>query len=227
MLFLRHAAELSRGYAMMRLDMDRTTQYDRTRQLLRMALRRAARGTGSSSAFLDRRTAVQPVPDLAFLGTIPWALVGGIALRAYMPECTTQDVVILIHMQDEQAVRDAFTHAGYTIAGILAIGGFTAEHPSSMPIDVLTSSAPWLEAALARPSRDAAGYPVLPRPYLMLLKMQAGRPQDWVDVQRMLRSTPSDERASTRTLIDQYLPELLDDYDALITLADWEFGENR
>jgi hypothetical protein len=201
-------------------------RYERTRQLFRMALRRGARGTGSSAGFLDRRTAVQPIPDLTLMGTIPWVLVGGIALRAYMPERMTQDVDILIHAQDEQAARAAFLQAGYTITGPLAIGGFTAHPPSGMPIDVLTSTAPWLDQAFAHPGRDAAGYAVLPRPYLMLLKMQAGRPQDWVDVQRMLRDTPAAERAATRTLIGRYAPDLVEDYDSLITLADWEFGSD-
>ncbi len=199
-------------------------QYERTRQLFQIALRRGARGTGSSADFLDRRTAVQPIPDLTLMGAIRWVLVGGLALRAYMPERTTQDVDILIHAQDEQAARSAFTQAGYTITGTLTIGGFTANLPSGVPIDVLTSTAPWLDLALAHPGRDAAGYAVLPRPYLMLHKMQAGRPQDWVDVQRMLRNTPAAERAETRTLIDRYAPDLVEDYDSLITLADWEFG---
>ena len=198
--------------------------YERTRQLFRMALRRGARGTGSSAGFLDRRTAVQPMPDLTLMGTIPWVLVGGIALRAYMPEQMTQDVDILIHAQHEQAARAAFLQAGYAVTGPGAIGRFTAHPPSSMPIDVPTGTAPWLDQALAHPGRDVAAYPVLPRPYLMLLKMQAGRPQDWVDVRRMLRDTPSAERAEMRTLIGRYAPDLVEDYDSLITLANWEFG---
>ena len=64
----------------------------------------------------------------------------------------------------------------------------------------------------------------MPRPYLMLLKLEAGRPQDWVDVQRMLRDTPPAERTATRALISRHLPGLAEDYDPLITLADLEFG---
>ena len=200
------------------------SRYDVTRRIVVLALRRGARGTGSSPAFLDRRTAMQPLPDLSALDAIPWVLVGGIALRAFMPERATLDVDLMIHAQDEAAARSALEAAGYRVAGILAIGGFTVEMPGQMPIDVLTSSAPWLDVALAHPARDAAGYPIMPRPYLMLLKLEAGRPQDCVDVQRMLRDTPPAERTATRALINQYLPDLVEDYDALITLADWEFG---
>jgi len=40
--------------------------------ILKMALRRAKPGTGSSAEFLDRRTMLQPIPDLrAILGDIP------------------------------------------------------------------------------------------------------------------------------------------------------------
>lgn len=67
----------------------------------------------------------------------------------------------------------------------------------------------------------------MPRPYLMLLKMEAGRGQDLIDVQRMLRDTPSSERTSTRALIERYAPEMVEDYDALIQLADIEFGPPR
>lgn len=60
---------------------------------VRIALRRAARGTGSSDAFLNRRTALQQLPDLSqILHHIRWALVGAMALRAYAPERLTQDV---------------------------------------------------------------------------------------------------------------------------------------
>jgi hypothetical protein len=167
---------------------------------------------------------VQSVPDLTFLAPIVWVLVDGIALRAYMPERATQDVDIIIHAQDEARAQEAFIRAGYTITGPLTIEGFSANDPSGNTLDVFTSSASWLDKAFASPGRDAAGYPVMPRPYLMLLKMEAGRPQDWVDVQRMLRDTPASERSATRTLIARYVPELVEDFDSLITLADWEFG---
>jgi hypothetical protein len=58
----------------------------------------------------------------------------------------------------------------------------------------------------------------------MLLKIEAGRGQDLVDVQRMLPDTPPSERASTRALIARFVPEMVEDYDALIQLADIEFG---
>lgn len=194
---------------------------------LRMALRRAARGTGSSETFLARRTAVQPVPDVAsILGSIPWVLVGGIALRTYMPERMTLDVDILVHVRDERATRTAFLVAGYQLTGELTIGRFSAQSadPTEPPIDVLVRDDRWLDQALAHPQTDPAGYPVLARPYLLLMKLQARRTQDLTDIQRLLARTDITERTAIRTLIEQESPDLVEDFDSLCTLADLEFG---
>lgn len=193
---------------------------------LQMALRRAVRGTGSSAAFLERRTAMIPTPDIgAILGTMPWLLVGGLALRAYAPERMTLDVDIMIDEDNEVAAKAAFRGAGYTLTGPLTIGGFTAHPPEvGAPIDVLTSSAPWLAEALAHPTPDPAGLPTMPRPYLLLLKLQAGRTQDLADVQRLLRGTSTSDRGAMRLIVEQYAAELVEDYDALVTLADLEYG---
>lgn len=198
-----------------------------TTTFLRLALRRAARGTGSLPIFLARRTAVQPVPNLrAVLGAVPWVLVGGIALRAYMPERMTLDVDILIHTRNANAVRNSFIAASYLVIGQLSIGGFTVQAAdiAEPPIDVLIRNDSWLDGALANPVADPAGYPVLSRPYLLLIKLQAGRTQDLADVQRLLSQTVQAERASIRALIEQESPELVEDFDSLVTLADLEFG---
>lgn len=193
---------------------------------LQLALRRAARGTGSSAPFLDQRTAMIPTPDItAILGATPWLLIGGLALRAYAPERMTLDVDIMIAADAESAAKSAFLAAGYQITGPLTIGGFTA-HPldGGAPIDVLTSVAPWFADALAHPTRDLAGLPVMPKPYLLLLKLQAGRTQDLADVQRLLRSTTTAERSALRLIVSRYAEDLVEDYDALVQLADLEFG---
>ena len=194
-------------------------------QFLRLALRRAARGTGSQIQFYAQRTAMYQVPDLpSLLGTVGWVLVGGVALRAYMPERATLDVDILIHERDAQAVQAAFLHAGYRCVGTLSIGGFTVVLGNEPPIDVLTRDDDWLEVAFAQPGRDHAGLPVLPRAYLILMKLQAGRTQDLADIQRLLALTSVAERGVVRGVIEHYSAELLEDFDALIILANLEFG---
>jgi hypothetical protein len=192
-----------------------------------MALRRAARGTGSSISFFERRTAMQPIPDLQhILASVPWVLVGGLALRAYIPERMTLDVDILVHERDTEKTRVALLNAGYHVTGQLSIGGFSVQmsEPTAPPIDVLTRADPWLDAALAQPVADPVGYPVLSRSYLILLKLQAGRTQDLADVQRLLAHVSSTEREAMRQLVLRYTPDLGEDYDSLCTLADLEFG---
>ena len=200
--------------------------------ILKIALRRARRGTGSTKRFLNRRTALQPlpIPNLnTILKEIPWALAGGLATRAYMPERVTQDIDIFIHADDESRARAAFRVAGYTLTETLvfanpSLSGFGVERGNEPAIDVIACNANWVDLALAKPSQDAAGFPVLPRPYLMLLKLDSARLRDLDDVQRMLRDTPTHERVSTRAVIKRYLPHMVEDYDVLIQLADIEFG---
>lgn len=194
-------------------------------RFLRLALRRAARGTGSQVALYTRRTAMQPVPDLdAILRPLRWVLIGGLALRAYLPERATLDVDILIHERDAPAAQQALLDAGYRCVGTLSIGGFTVQRNDETLLDVLTRSDPWLDEALRNPSRDPAGLPVLGRPFLILIKLQAGPTQDLADIQRLIAFTSPVERQTVREVVEQYDPELLEDLDALITLADLEFG---
>lgn len=202
------------------------------RRFLELALRRSARGSGSLKDFQNRRSSVQPIPDIAsILGELLWALAGAIALRSYAPERMTLDVDVLIHCRDEWSARQRFLEAGYEIAGELAIGGFSARQASPgteegehLPVDVIAREDPWLEEALANLYHDEDGRPVLARPYLALQKLQAGRTQDLADVQRLLAGTPPAERERTRQLVGRYAPELVEDYDSLVQLADLEFG---
>ncbi len=170
---------------------------------------------------------MQTLPDLrTILAGIRSVLVGGMALRAYMPERMTLDINILVHERDSTAVQQALLTTGYMVIAQLSIGGFTMSPPvaSQIPIDVLTRADPWLDRMLDAPTYDQAGYPVLARPYLLLLKLQAGRSQDLADIQRLLGMTPHHQRPPIRDLVAQYSPEFLEDYDTLLTLADLEFG---
>ncbi len=169
---------------------------------------------------------MQPIPDLQkILAPVPWVLVGGLALRAYIPERMTLDIDILVHERDAEATRTALLKAGYHVTGLLTIGGFSVQSndPVTAPIDVLTRTDPWLDAALAQPVADPVGYPVLGRPHLILLKLQAGRTQDLADVQHLLARISSTERDAIRQLVLRYAPDLAEDYDSLCTLADLEF----
>lgn len=173
---------------------------------------------------------MQQLPDLKdILQGIRWALIGAMALRAYAPERMTQDVDILIHASDEPAAQSAFVAAGYRIGGTLSAGRITAlpVDAEQRCIDVVSSNAPWLNEALNHPSFDPASFPVLPRRFLVLMKLQAGHAQDVADITRLLRTADRDERALIRTIIARHAPDFVEDYDALVTLTDLEFGASE
>src|SRR5258708_31690680 len=75
--------------------------------LLDLSRRKQKPGTGSGSAFMERRTAVNPWPDLREVLTgLDWAIVGDVATRAYMPERKTNDLDILVRSADGPVVLE-------------------------------------------------------------------------------------------------------------------------
>lgn len=128
----------------------------RRRLFLDMVRRRAHPGTGSARVFLERQTAVARWPDLtSVLAGIPWAVVGAVATRAYMPERTTQDLDILVANGDREQVRTRLRNAGLLPVQELAIGGMTWRSPSGVLVAVIES----VEAWVPRPSGCQPGTP--------------------------------------------------------------------
>ena len=81
------------------------TPAQRRRFMIDFCRRRIRPGTGSSPEFLERRTAMNPWPDLRpILEGIPWAIVGAVATRAYMPERATKVLDILVRAPDGDEV---------------------------------------------------------------------------------------------------------------------------
>jgi hypothetical protein len=198
----------------------------RRKLLLEMAIRRARPGAGSADVFLRERTAIVTWPDLSEILTgLPWAVVGAVATRTYMPERATQDLDILVMANDAREVRSRLERFGYTKVQELVIGGVTWRSPSGGLVDVIESGEAWVRMALQDLRRDPQGLPVLSRPYLVLMKVQAGRAQDLADAARMLGFASEEERKVTRELFTRYLPDALEDLESLITLGRLEAGD--
>lgn len=190
-----------------------------------MSLRRQRPGAGSSHAFIQERTATNPWPDLrAILQGIPWAVVGGVATRAYMPERMTRDLDILVRQKDANTAIARLQNAGYELISQLAVPGCLLHSPSGFEVDVRFGSEPWIAEALAHTSMDAAGYPVLGLPYLVLMKLNAMRAQDWADVSRMLGWADDAALAEVRRIVAQYSPEDSQDLESLIFIGQQERG---
>lgn len=94
-----------------------------------------------------------------------------------------------------------------------------------MPIDVVESPEPWVPEALELPARDPQGLPVLTLPYLVLMKVQAGRTQDLADSARMLGLASDQERDAAREVVRRWLPDAEEDMESLIKLGRLEVGD--
>lgn len=190
------------------------------RFMIDMTLRRVRPGSGSSIKFLRRRTALNSWPDLRdILKGISWAIIGGVATRAYMPERMTKDLDILVSETNGDEVIERLTNAGYTVVTQLTIPGYLLRSPKGIEVDVLFGDEPWLSTALQHTNSDEAGYPVLDLPYLVLMKMRSSRAQDWADVSRMLGLASKDMLDKVRSVITQYNPEDSEDLESLIHLG--------
>ena len=163
---------------------------------------------------------MNPWPDLRpILKGIEWAIVGGVATRAYMPERMTKDLDILVHQNDKDTVLARLQQAGYQMIEHLAIPGYSLRSPEGIEVDVLFSDDTWLQDALRQPVLDPAGYPVISLPYLILLKMGAQRTQDWADVSRMLGLATDAELDAVRAVVARYTPDDSEDLESLIFIG--------
>ena len=170
---------------------------------------------------------MNPWPDLRpVLTGIPWAVVGGVATRAYMPERATKDLDILIRLQDEVEVQARLAAAGYKIVSRLAVPGFLVRAPDGAEIDVILGNYPWLSEALAQVRHDPAGYPVLDLPYLVIMKMMSSRGRDVGDVTTMLGLASDGELDRMRRVVARYAPDDLSDLESLIYLGRFEMQDN-
>lgn len=162
-------------------------------------------------------------PDLRhILNDFLWVIVDGVATRAYMPERTTQDLDILVRYTDGEMVLSRLQQEGYTVKQKLSIPGFILITPDGIELDVLFGEQLWLEEALKIPMYDAAGYPVLGLPYLVLMKMEISRGRDIGDVTTMLDWADEEQLQAVRKVVAKYSPQDSDDLESLIFIGQKE-----
>ena len=192
------------------------------RIFLSLARKRQKPGTGSSQEFLSQRTAHFRWPDLhALLAPVQWATIGAVATRHYMPERVTHVLDIVVAAADAPAVRERLAEAGYQFRGALRIGRFSWLMPEGIPLDVLEGREQWCPEAIreAQTNRDAQGLPILPLPYLVLIKFQSGRVQDLADIARMLGQADEATLARTREPFANKTVADREDLESLIALG--------
>lgn len=165
------------------------------------------------------RNIAKQVSDFLKSKGVPHAIIGGMAVSAYSPPRTTEDVDFLILESNSDVVYELDPSptavSGMYLQGIGAIvGGQKVDFmflPDEIPEELLSVG----------PRID--GIQVLSADALILLKMKAGRTKDIGDVVEILK-TDSD-RSSFRKLLQKYAPDLIEDFDSIVMMADFESGK--
>lgn len=198
------------------------------RQLIAIALKRARPGSGSSRAFLTMRTARNPVVNIdEILKHHTFVVVGGIATRLYMPERKTDDIDILIRESERAAVHQALRDAGATYgeeldlrSSTLGLGGSSWTLADGTSLDVIEGRGRWVEEALGTPVVERATLlPFASLPCLVLLKVDASRPQDVADLSRMLGGADEEALRNVYSVVERYMPDAIEDVESLTTLG--------
>jgi hypothetical protein len=196
------------------------TPRQKRRFMIDMVMRKGKPGTGSGHEFMRRRTAMNPWPDLRpILKGFEWAIVGGVATRAYMPERMTKDLDILVHQDDGDAVIKQLEQSGYRVISRLAVPGYLLHAPDGTELDVIFGNYSWLKEALKDHGYDPAGYPVIRLPYLVMMKLEAQRVRDLGDLGTMLGWASDADLDKVRKVVARYSPEDSEDLESLIFIG--------
>ncbi len=168
---------------------------------------------------------MQRWPDLReLLDGLRWAVAGGVATRAFMPERMTKDLDILVHPADLAQLWHRLESAGYRLGPELGVPSRMVESPDGIEVDVIEGRFEWIDPALEDPARDAADLPVLDLPYLVLMKLAASRTIDLGDIARMLGLASDEQLDAVRSAVKRYAEKDSDDLESLIFLGRQEMG---
>jgi hypothetical protein len=180
-------------------------------------------GAGSSIEFLSKRTWTHPVTNLNdIIKQAPFVVVGGVATRLYMPERMTLDLDILIKAEDAKLIYQDLEKANGQKVGELSIPGSQWKLDDGTSLDVLEFEGNWVIESLNNPNYAPDGLPIIDLPYLVLMKIIAGRSQDLADISRMLGGAKDVQLEQVKKVINQYLPNAVEDLESLIILGKLE-----
>jgi hypothetical protein len=200
---------------------DRHSQ--KRKQFIGLVMKYVNKGSGSSIEFLNQRTWTHPVTNLNnIIKQAAFVVVGGVATRLYMPERMTLDLDILVRAEDAELIYQDLKKANGKKIGNLSISGSQWELDDGTSLDVLEFSGDWVTKALNNPNYAPDLLPVIDLPYLVLMKLMAGRSQDIADISRMLGGAKDSQLQQVKEVINQYLPTAFEDLESLIVLGKLE-----
>jgi hypothetical protein len=193
------------------------------KQFITLVMKYVKPGSGSSIEFLNKRTWNHPVTNLnIIIKQAPFVVVGGVATRLYMPERMTLDLDILVRVEDAKLIYQDLEKANGEKIGNLSIPGSQWKLDDGTSLDVLELEGNWVIEALNNPNYAADGLPIIDLPYLVLMKLIAGRSQDLADISRMLGGATDLQLQQVKKIINQYLPNAVEDLESLIVLGKLE-----
>jgi len=195
------------------------------KEYLSMAARRAKPGSGSAPFEVrDRASAFVPPQVRRLLGNIPFAIVGGLATRRYMPERMTLDIDVLVCPANLPLAEKTLRNAGCQKRGPLSIGGSAWVTTEGQELDLIALQTPWTEEAVGSAITAPDGQPYVALPYLVLMKLVSSRVQDLADISRMLGVADNATIETTRALVARHRPSDVEDLESVIRLGRIEQG---
>lgn len=184
-------------------------------------MRKRSKGAGSD---LVRLMALPREPLGVNVGTlfdeIPFAVVGGVAARAYAPERLTKDIDILVEHARFAMVVSRLQVQNWTKRVDLhfttsSLGLYRQEWEKNQTIiDIISTKQEWAQEAWSAPTvRDTTGLRVIPLAFLVLMKIDSARGIDQGDLTRMLGRLDDAEVDAIAAIVDKHShdPQAADD----------------
>jgi hypothetical protein len=127
---------------------------------------------------------------------VEYALCGGLALAVYGVTRATRDIDLLAHPADLDRIREIARRCGFTIEALpmtfsssgLSVQRFSklsGPHPLMLDILLVNESLEPVWKARTRAAYEDGSVSVVSRQGLITLKLNAGRPQDLIDIQQL------------------------------------------
>ena len=162
------------------------------------------------------------------LSPIPHAVVGAVAAAAYMPARATADIDLAVAEAVALRLEDHLQARGWQRRGRLSMVGLQGTSWATVaahPVDVIYLPGAWGETAIAEARSNIIDeLPILPLPYLTLMKLLASRLVDTGDLARMLGHQDEAALAAVRRVITAYgRPEDVADLEQIIALGRLEY----
>lgn len=174
------------------------------------------------------RVSVMPLHTLL---NCPYATVGAIGARWYMPERKTSDIDLLIPPDECAAARRSLeSHGGkkaYALNFLHPTLGLTGERwhvLGEMPIDLLWSDHEWCESAITEAKRDELGVWYAPLWAIVVMKRDASRSRDQGDIANTLGLASDYTLKEVREIGARLLPDQTGDLEEYIYFGRFDVG---